>query len=902
MDKKFSKLVRMTRLIIILAVQLLITKVCAQNPVTFFDDFKNNSNNWMLVKNAKVLTAIGPKGYSIHNKTTSHEVAYHQLPIDLDRDYSIELNATRDFKKEDYGFGLCFGGKDPGNIYYFFIEASGSYTFYKYDNYEYKGIIAWTSAAGIHDVGQPNTLKIAQKNNTLHFFINGVEVNTYKNFKPFGTLFGIGNGPESKITARSIKVTFVVDHAPIVRVDTTSFPNNLILNERFVDNRMRWDYHEGFCEIKNGRYELANPLPNDSYLFWEDYSMFKVHDFSVETELEVTNGIQYDPYGLMIGMKGGAGDYVEFSITNNGFVRLNQHTAWNTEALVSWQFCPAIKSNAANAIVVQRKNDSLYFFVNKRLAISYPNIKMSGNGVGWILSNGIKRLNVKYIRIRQPLQQLNLAGDQPEMSPREQLSNAVNSVSEEFSPVISPDGTMLYFTRDDNPGIGNLQKDDIWYSRLNNNQWAPCEKMSAPLNNEGDCSVVSVSTDNQTLLLRGNYDEADTVGTSRGLYMTHNGNAGWEKPTRVTVEGYENFSDAEDFRLSSDKTILLSSLETDQSVGERDLYVSFLKEDNTWSKPLNLGTTVNTISEDFSPFLAADNATLYYSSFGMPSVGKADIYVTRRLDDTWQNWSPPQNLGSSINTELVDEGFTLAANGTEAYVSSEKNSIGKADIFKVKLPPPVQPNSVVLIYGKVFDMSTKETIGTTIEYEDLEEEKQIGKAQSHAKTGEYKIILPYGEHYGINAALEGYLPLRENVDIVEKKPYQEIHLDLYLMPIRAGENIVMNNLFFAPGRALIAIKSYSELRKMIAVLKKYDKMRITIAGHTDDGAGRESKGYLRKLSLRRAEAVKNYFAQSGISKDRVNTIGYGMEKPLVENTSEENRAKNRRVEFIIDSM
>jgi outer membrane protein OmpA-like peptidoglycan-associated protein len=310
---------------------------------------------------------------------------------------------------------------------------------------------------------------------------------------------------------------------------------------------------------------------------------------------------------------------------------------------------------------------------------------------------------------------------------------------------------------------------------------------------------------------------------------------------------------------------------------------------------------VNTTSNDFSPFLAADNKTLYYSSFGLPSYGKADIYVTRRLDDTWLKWSPPQNMGNVINTELNDQGFALAASGTEAYLSSEQNTVGKADIFKVTLPPPVQPQPVVLIYGKVFDASTGLTMGTEIVYEDLSTDKESGKTRSHSETGEYKIILPYGEHYGINANLEGYMPLSENIDIEEKKSYQEINLDLYLIPIKAGQNFVMKNLFFTPASPAIAMKSYPELRKMVAIVKQYPTMKVTIEGHTDDGNG-ESARYLQKLSVRRAEAVKNYFVTHGIGADRIQTVGYGKEKPIVPNKTNEDRQKNRRVEFKIDSM
>jgi outer membrane protein OmpA-like peptidoglycan-associated protein len=483
---------------------------------------------------------------------------------------------------------------------------------------------------------------------------------------------------------------------------------------------------------------------------------------------------------------------------------------------------------------------------------------------------------------------------------RKRLSANVNSPSEEFSPVISPDGTLLYFTRDDNPDIHGLEKDDIWYSVYRDNQWSAAAKMPAPLNNDGDCGVISVSADNQTLLLRGDYG-SDGESKKEELYISHYTGARWQEPEKVVIRGFENKDREEDFCLSNNKTILLSSIENDASLGERDLFVSFLLPGNIWSTPRNLGNVVNTTSNDFSPFLAADNTTLYYSSYGMPSFGKADIYVTRRLDDTWQTWSPPLNLGSTINTELNDQGFALAASGTEAYLSSEQNTAGMADIFKVTLPPPVQPQPVVLIYGKVFDASTGLTMETDIVYEDLTADKESGRTQSHSQTGEYKIILPYGEHYGINATRLGYMPLSESIDIVEKKSYQEIHVDLYLIPIKVGQNLVLKNLFFTPGSPAIAMKSYPELRKMVAIIKQYPSMKITIAGHTDDGNG-ESGRYLQKLSERRAEAVKNYFVVHGVAADQIQTVGYGKDKPIVANKTNEDRQKNRRVEFIIDAL
>ncbi len=884
---------------VLFTISFVFTIACtfAQNQVTFVDEFKSNKNNWLICDNNALTAAITPKGYTLTNKSDVEQNAFHDLPINTTADFTVEATLTRDFSKETYGYGIMFGGSGPGHIYEFLIESSGYYTLFKFEDYKYVEMTTWTEVPGVAPIGSPNTIKVEHRSGTLHLFINGTEVGQYANFKAMGSLHGLVTGRQSGITAHRLAVTYSPVARPVVKLDTTALPHHFILREEFNNNYMQWDMHKGHSEVKNGHYELSNP--RESYLFWEDYAMFKVHDFTVETEMRLINGDHTSPYGVLLGIKGWSGDYLFFAVTANGFFRLTRVVNWEEETLVSWTFNPAIKSSGANVLTVSRRNKSLYFYVNGRQVLKHADVKLSGNGVGWILTNDVRRVHVNYIHIRQPLHAVTNVAEMT-VSDRQRLTANVNSTAEEFGPVISPDGTRLYFTRDDNPGIQGLQKDDIWYSRFENNQWGPAVKMPAPLNNNGNCAVVSVSADNQTLLLRGDYDD-DTKTVRESLYISHRRNAAWEKPMKLVIKGFKNKDNDEDFCLSNDKTILISSIENNTSLGERDLYVSFLQPDNTWSEPANLGRVVNTTSNEFAPFLAADNATLYYSSFGFPSYGKADIYVTRRLDDTWKNWSPPQNLGPVVNTDLNDLGFTLAASGTEAYLSSEQNTVGKADIFKVKLPPPLQPEPVVLIYGTVYDSGTDKPIGADIVYEDLTADEGRGRTQSDPATGEYKIILPYGEHYGLNASHEGYLPASGNVDIVEEKPYQEIRMDFHLMPLRAGQNIVLNNLFFVAGSAEIVMKSYAELRKMVAIVKQYPNMKFTIAGHTDDGNG-ENPRYLQKLSERRAEAVKNYFVTHGIHADRITTVGYGKDKPVAPNDSNENRKLNRRVEFIVDSL
>jgi hypothetical protein len=101
------------------------------------------------------------------------------------------------------------------------------------------------------------------------------------------------------------------------------------------------------------------------------------------------------------------------------------------------------------------------------------------------------------------------------------------------------------------------------------------------------------------------------------------------------------------------------SVQREDGQGDRDLYVSFMSNDSTWSQPLNLADVINTAGEESAPFLASDDKTLYFSSNGFSGYGGTDIYVSRRLDDTWTSWSEPENLGPEINSPLEDLFFNI---------------------------------------------------------------------------------------------------------------------------------------------------------------------------------------------------------------------------------------------------
>ncbi|WP_333818608.1 OmpA family protein [Ohtaekwangia sp.] len=489
----------------------------------------------------------------------------------------------------------------------------------------------------------------------------------------------------------------------------------------------------------------------------------------------------------------------------------------------------------------------------------------------------------------------------------EALDKNVNSEYSELNPLLSPDGKTLYFSRRNHPeNMGGVNdKEDIWYSELDSaGRWQLAKNMGAPFNNEGPNfvnTIQSVTPDGKSAIMVLGNKYLDNGKMRAGVSISSNVNGSWSKPVALNIVNDYNFNDKANYFLTNNRKTLLMSVEREDSHGDRDLYVSFMSNDSTWSQPLNLGDVVNTAGEESGPFLASDDKTLYFSSNGFSGYGSTDIYVTRRLDDTWTNWSEPENLGPEINSPLEDLFFNIPANSDYAYYSrgvTETNT----DIFRVKLPIVKNPEPWVTVRGKIIDKTTGKPLSAKVIYERLPDGKDVGIAQTNPETGEYEIRLPAGQLYGVHAESDSKISESQNLDLRNITSDQVINnKDFNLSPIEVApvqENItiVLNNVFFDFDKAILKPESFPELNRITNLMKEKGGMQIVISGHTD-ATGPEQ--YNLGLSERRAKSVANYFIDKGIAKDRIATEFFGETKPADTNETKEGRKKNRRVEFKI---
>lgn len=492
---------------------------------------------------------------------------------------------------------------------------------------------------------------------------------------------------------------------------------------------------------------------------------------------------------------------------------------------------------------------------------------------------------------------INLSSDASLIGNSEPLSNAINSTSLETYPIISSDGNILYFARvGDANNIDNPATTDIWYStKLSNGSWSKAQNIGRPLNNGAHNFVSSITPDVNTLLIANTYN-ADGTSAGDGVSLSNYKISGWEVPQKLIIDGFTNINEFVSYFLAADGKTMLMSIEMPDSNGDLDIYVSFIKPDKTWSKPLNIGNSINTFQAEATPYLASDGKTLYFASRGHLGYGSYDIFMTKRLDDTWLNWAKPINLGPKVNSVYADLSFSIPASGDVAYTYVLRDKVNLTDIYSTALSPSVKPEPVTIVIGQVLDAKTGKPIGAKIEYDILTTGTNVGVANSNAVTGGYKIILPGGNTYAYRAEASGYFSVNKNIKIETNSLYTEIHVDLLLVPIETGQKIQLNNVFFYQSTPRLIETSYAELDRIIEQLKSNPAVRIELDGHTDNQG---DPGLNIVLSQSRVEAVKAYFVAKGIDASRIVTKAFGGSKPVAPNDIEENRKKNRRVEIVI---
>ena len=501
------------------------------------------------------------------------------------------------------------------------------------------------------------------------------------------------------------------------------------------------------------------------------------------------------------------------------------------------------------------------------------------------------------------------------------LPKEINSTNVEYGPVVNADESVLFFTSRRPENIGG-EKDpviddyfeDIYIAyKDSNDQWMKAENPGKPLNTSSHDAVAGISADGQQLYIYRGESGGD-------IYRSKLDGAKWTKPEKLSKNVNSSAHEAS-AAFSYDFMTIYFVSDREGGYGKHDIYMSKRDEKGKWDEAENLGAKVNTPYQEAAVFAHPDGKTFCFTSKGHNTMGGYDIFTT-----VFENgeWSEPVNLGYPINTTGDDIFLSIDASGQHAYYASTKNSFNKSDIFMITFLGPEKPLSdgienrllafrdggirdnsaeaavvlntmqLTILKGTILDEFTNEPIYATIELTDNKTNQSIATFESNKVTGKYLVSLPSGKDYGIAVKAEDCLFFSGHVNIEKSEGYQEIVKDVYLKRIAVGSKVVLNNVFFASGKAVLKKESKTELDNLLKLMNEAPSLKLEISGHTDNTG---SDAVNEKLSKARAKAVVDYLVSKGISADRLTYKGYGSNEAVADNKTKEGRQKNRRTEF-----
>lgn len=477
----------------------------------------------------------------------------------------------------------------------------------------------------------------------------------------------------------------------------------------------------------------------------------------------------------------------------------------------------------------------------------------------------------------------------------ENMGEIINSEYSDITPLITADEKYLIFTSRRKGSTGGQIGDDgrymedIYMTKFTNNKWRRPWRVSTKINSDQHDACVGVSSDGQKMFIfkSEKLNEGD-------IYETELKGRVWTEPVKlvdgVNMEGSIESSAS----ISSDGRTLVFTSNRAGGKGGFDIYIARRPLDGQWEKAVNIGDNINTPLDEESPFLHADGLSLYFSSKGHNTMGGYDIFKSI-FNPTTKTWSKAVNLGYPINSARDDVFYVWSPDGNRAYFSSQREGgFGEQDIYKMKIPTNV--SAVVLLKGEVKDENSNLALTARITIYDNETGKDVASTLSNEEFGDYVLVVPPGENYGISVEKDGYITHSGRIELPDLNKYYEQEMNVKLERAELENLTILQNVFFEKDMAKLKKQSFPELSIYAKMLLNNKNLDAEIVGHSEPGGSQASN---LKLSFERAQAVIDYFVYKGIDRSRLLAKGYGGQFPVTYKKEEGLRAQNRRTEIII---
>lgn len=490
----------------------------------------------------------------------------------------------------------------------------------------------------------------------------------------------------------------------------------------------------------------------------------------------------------------------------------------------------------------------------------------------------------------------------------------VSSSMDEYFPMISPDNLFMFFTRrvtgseTDGFVAGGTTKEVYTYAERKdeNADFDKGKAFAAPFN-KGDFDsygAATMSVDNKEMIIcackkttvfNQPYMDCDLYSTTFEKIGPNPNDYKWSPlvnlgPKINTPDGWEGQPS-----LSADGNTMFFTANR-ATTQDNDVFMVKRQADGTWGTPESFDA-INTPGKDKSPFLHQDSETLYFVSSSTnerKGAGGLDIFYMREENGVW---GTPKNIGFPINTPQDELGLFVSTDGKIAYFSSFQG--GNWNIYGFELYEEARPKPVTILKGELKDPQGAPIENASIEVAYSNSDK-VETVKVNGNDGKYAVVVKQEVPQDIIVSVkkEGSA---YDAKLITKEEIQNKTSDnnLLVKELKVGEAYTINDILYDYNSDMLSEKSKFVLREFARYLKANEGIKIVIQGHTDSD-GDDAKNL--DLSDRRAKGVKRYLVSLGIDEARLSAKGLGETQPKVPNDSAENKAINRRTEFLIEGM
>lgn len=490
-------------------------------------------------------------------------------------------------------------------------------------------------------------------------------------------------------------------------------------------------------------------------------------------------------------------------------------------------------------------------------------------------------------------------------------------------PVYELVSNTLFFTRGDSPRNVGGEDDlgDIWRSSFDSNtgQFTNAESLGEGINNAGYNSTNDLFFENgQRKLLLGNVTGSSSIGNN--VVKVDDSGGSWGNVEELRMRNARIASIDADYTISENDSVMIIATLRYDTEGGRDLYIVRQEKSGRWSEPRNLGGNINTTMDEYAPFYSVSEKALYFATNGYPGFGGSDIFRTVRLDDSWENWSTPENIGVDINTS-ADEQYFYFDDADEYAFFARMNEDSIYAIVRVLRPVFLEKTPMVAVRGNVTGRETNRPMNSVISVDILPEVQPFSTTISDQSTGAYEVRLPSGNEFKVVSEKEGYEPFETTLVLENRGVEYTYDLDIEMgLAVLVPDEVIAETdevpeepevrptpppdtepedfyeITFEFDSYKILDESKPVIDFLVDVMDKHPDLLIELAGYTDQ-IGNEKYNY--RLSRRRSEAVKNYMVSKGIDEERIIVLGFGEWMPLISGKDKDKNdlRMNRRVEY-----